>query len=172
MATDAEGRMKRIPAEFVIEEGRALARLGDGGWAPVVRAGLRDGRLPDELLDALDRLVRAWNPPARWITTVPSARHPGIVDDLAQRLATSLGIAFVALLERTGERPPQREMSNSVLQAANVRGAFRVAGQPPPEAGLLLDDTRLSGWTLAMTGGQLRRRGAGPVFPLALATAF
>jgi ATP-dependent DNA helicase RecQ len=31
---------------------------------------------------------------------------------------------------------------------------------------------RLSGWTLAMVGGQLRRRGSGPVFPLALATAF
>jgi ATP-dependent DNA helicase RecQ len=47
-----------------------------------------------------------------------------------------------------------------------------VAGDPSPEGCLLLDDTRLSGWTLAMTGGQLRQRGAGRVFPLALATAF
>jgi ATP-dependent DNA helicase RecQ len=37
---------------------------------------------------------------------------------------------------------------------------------------LLIDDRRFSGWTLAMVGGQLRRRGAGPVFPLVLATAF
>jgi ATP-dependent DNA helicase RecQ len=172
MAPDAEGRMKRIPAEYVVEEGRALARLGDGGWAPVVQAGLREGRFSGELLDAVDRLVRAWNPPVGWITTVPSVRHPGGVDDLAQRLAGTLGIPYVALLERTGDRPPQREMSNSAMQAANVRGAFRVAGDPPADGCLLLDDTRLSGWTLAMTGGQLRRRGSGPVFPLALATAF
>ncbi len=172
MAPDPEGRMRKIPAELVVEEGRALARLGDGGWASVVRAGLDAGRFDDELLDAVDRLVRTWNPPARFITTVPSAHHPGVVDDLAERLSGTLGIPFLALLERTGERPRQREMSNAALQAANVRGAFRVIGEPPPEGGLLLDDVRLSGWTLAMTGGQLLRRGAGAIFPLVLATAF
>ncbi|MGI8729022.1 MAG: RecQ family ATP-dependent DNA helicase [Solirubrobacteraceae bacterium] len=172
MAPDAEGRMRKIAPELVCEEGRALARLGDGGWAPLVRAGLDEGRFPDELLDAVDRLVRAWNPPVRWIAAVPSQRHSGVVDDLAARLARSLGIELVSLLARTGERPPQREMANAALQAANVRGAFRVSGQPPPDACLLLDDVRLSGWTLAMVGGQLRGRGSGPVFPLALATAF
>ncbi len=172
MAPGADGRMTKIPAELVLEEGRALARLGDGGWAPVVRAGLCEGRFSDELLDALDRLVRSWNPPVRFVAAVPSARHPGVVDDLARRLAAALGIAHVALIERAGDRPPQREMANAAAQAANVRGAFRVSAEPPQEPGLLLDDTRLSGWTLAMVGGQLRRRGSGPIFPLALATAF
>ncbi len=172
MAPDADGRMRKIPAEVVVEEGRALARLGDGGWAPVVRAGLREGAFSDELLDAVDRLVRSWSPPVRYIAAVPSARHPGVVEDLARRLSATLGIPFADLLERTGERPPQREMSNAAQQAANVRGAFRVTADPPPEPCLLLDDARLSGWTLAMIGGQLRRRGSGPVYPLALATAF
>ncbi len=172
MAPDPEGRMRKIPAEFVVEEGRALARIGDGGWAPVVQAGLREGAFSAELLDAVDRLVRAWNPPVSTITTVPSARHPGVVEDLARRLSQTLGISYVPLLQRTVDRPSQREMSNAALQAANVRGAFRVSGEPPPEGCLLLDDLRLSGWTLAMTGGQLRQRGAGAVFPLALATAF
>ena len=63
-------------------------------------------------------------------------------------------------------------MSNAAQQAANVRGAFRITAEPPPEGCLLVDDVRLSGWTLAMAGGQLRRRGSGPVYPLALATAF
>jgi ATP-dependent DNA helicase RecQ len=63
-------------------------------------------------------------------------------------------------------------MSNAAQQAANVRGAFRIVADPPGEPCLLVDDVRLSGWTLAMVGGQLRRRGSGPVFPLALATAF
>jgi ATP-dependent DNA helicase RecQ len=172
MAPDAGGRMRRIPAEFVVEEGRALARLGDGGWAPVVQAGLQEGRFCDELLDAVDRLVRAWNPPLSYIAAVPSARRPGVVDDLARRLSQTLGIPFMALLERVAQRPPQREMANAALQAANVRGAFRVTGRPPPGSCLLLDDLRLSGWTLAMVGGQLRQRGAGAVFPLALVTAF
>ena len=172
MAPDAEGRMRKIPAEYVVEEGRALARLGDGGWASVVQAGLREGRLPDELLDAVDRLVRSWNPPISYIAAVPSASHPGVVDDLARRLSLTLGVAHLPLLERVAQRPPQREMSNAALQAANVRGAFAVTSDPPPESCLLLDDLRLSGWTLAMAGGQLRRRGAGAVFPLALATAF
>jgi ATP-dependent DNA helicase RecQ len=35
-----------------------------------------------------------------------------------------------------------------------------------------VDDVRFSGWTLAMVAGQLRRRGSGPVHPLALSTAF
>jgi ATP-dependent DNA helicase RecQ len=31
---------------------------------------------------------------------------------------------------------------------------------------------RFSGWTLAVLAGQLRRRGAAAVYPLALSTAF
>jgi ATP-dependent DNA helicase RecQ len=172
MAPGADGRMRKIPAELAAEEGRALARLGDGGWDPLVQAGLRGGRLADELVDAVQRLVQAWKPPVRYVAAVPSQRHPGVVDDFARRLAGALGLPFVALLQRTGERPPQREMSNAAQQAANVRGAFRITAAPPAEPCLLVDDVRLSGWTLAMVGGQLRRRGSGPVFPLALATAF
>jgi ATP-dependent DNA helicase RecQ len=81
-------------------------------------------------------------------------------------------LEFAPLLERAADRPPQREMANSAQQVANVRGAFRVRGEPPAGAGLLVDDIRFSGWTLAMTAGQLRRRGAEAIHPLALATAF
>jgi ATP-dependent DNA helicase RecQ len=91
------------------------------------------------------------------------------VHDTARRLAAELGVVHVALVQRTEPRPPQREMANAVQQTANVRGAFAVA-PPPPGRGVLLDDRRLSGWTLAMVGGQLRRAGAEAVVPLALAT--
>jgi ATP-dependent DNA helicase RecQ len=63
-------------------------------------------------------------------------------------------------------------MANSAQQVANVRGAFRVVDAPPPGPGLLVDDVRFSGWTLAMLAGQLRRRGAPAVYPLALTSAF
>jgi ATP-dependent DNA helicase RecQ len=61
-------------------------------------------------------------------------------------------------------------MANAAQQAANVRGAFRVVEPPPAGVGVLLDDRRTSGWTLAMVGGQLRKAGASAIVPLALAT--
>jgi len=79
-------------------------------------------------------------------------------------------VSAVALLARAEARPPQREMANAVQQVANVRGAFTVLGPPPPGTGILLDDRRISGWTLAMAGGQLRMAGAQRVVPTVLAT--
>jgi ATP-dependent DNA helicase RecQ len=94
------------------------------------------------------------------------------VPDFAERLARAVGLPYVDAVERTGERPPQREMANSQQQVANVRGAFRINGPLPEGACLLVDDLRFSGWTLAMLAGQLRRNGVPAVYPLALATAF
>ena len=105
-----------------------------------------------------------------WVTTVPSARLGGVVPDLAERVAAELGVDYLGLVARSVDRPPQREMANAFQQAANVRGAFTVTATPPAGAGVLLDDRRLSGWTIAMVGGQLRRAGAEAVVPLTLAT--
>jgi ATP-dependent DNA helicase RecQ len=172
MSPDADGRMRKIPADVQVAEGRALARIGDGGWDPLVREGGRGGRFDDELVRATAALVRDWSPPVTWVAAVPSERSGELVADFARRLAAALGLRFEAIVERAAERPSQREMANAVQQVANVRGAFAVTGDPPPGACLLVDDLRFSGWTQAMVGGQLRRRGSGPVYPLVLATAF
>jgi ATP-dependent DNA helicase RecQ len=164
---------KRIPPELQLEEGRALGRAGDGGWDPLVRAGRRGGRFDDELVAGCVSLVQRWSPqPApRWVSAVPSQRSGDLVPALARRLADALGLPYVDLLQRTGSNPPQREMANSAQQVANVRGQFAVTERPPSEPGLLVDDTRYSGWTLATVGAQLRMAGAGPVHPLVLALA-
>jgi ATP-dependent DNA helicase RecQ len=94
------------------------------------------------------------------------------VPDFARRLAEALGLPFAPVLERIADRPPQREMANSAQQVANVRGAFAVTAELPNGPCLLVDDVRFSGWTLAMLAGQLRRRGAPAVYPLALTSAF
>jgi ATP-dependent DNA helicase RecQ len=172
MAPDDDGRMRKIPDDVRAEEGRALARLGDGGWDPEVQAGLKRGRLGDELVEAAAEAVRTWGPPLEWVAAVPSRRSGELVPDFARRLAAALGLAFAPVLDRIGDGPPQREMANSAQQVANVRGQFAVVGAPPAGPGLLVDDVRFSGWTLAMVAGQLRRRGAGPVYPLALSSAF
>jgi ATP-dependent DNA helicase RecQ len=178
MSPGADGKMRKIAAELQLAEGRALARIGDGGWDPLVQSGRREGRFDDELVRAAAALVRDWQPPATWVAAVPSLRTGELVPDFARRLAAELGLAFAPVLERVDvppsmrTRPSQREMANSAQQVANVRGAFAVSGEPPPGPCLLVDDLRLSGWTQAMVGGQLRMRGSGPVFPLVLATAF
>jgi len=168
---DEPGR--KIPPEVQVEEGRALARAGDGGWDGLVRAGRREGRFDDDLVTACADLVRRWRPdpgPA-WVTAVPSKRSGELVPDFAARLAEALGLPFTMVLERVGDNPPQREMANSAQQVANVRSEFRVSGSPPDGPVLLVDDVRYSGWTLAMVGGQLRKKGAGPVHPLVLSLA-
>ncbi|MCW3003948.1 MAG: ATP-dependent helicase, RecQ family [Conexibacter sp.] len=172
MAPDADGRMKKVPEHVRAQEGRALARLGDGGWDPLVQAGRSAGRFDDELVAAAAESVRSWNVPIGWVTAVPSQRSGGLVPEFAQRLAGALGLPFAAALARVADRPPQREMANAAQQVANVRGAFGIGGTVQPEPVLLVDDIRFSGWTLAMIAGQLRQKGAGPVFPFALATAF
>jgi len=163
---------KRLGEDLLIEEGRALARSGDGGWDPLVRRGLRGRRFDDELVEACAELVRRWSPapPPRWVAAVPSRREGDPVSDFAARLAPAIGLPFVAALRRTGTNPPQREMSNSAQQVDNVRGQFRVVA-PLDGPGLLVDDLRLSGWTLAMVGAQLRTTGADRVHPLVLSLA-
>jgi ATP-dependent DNA helicase RecQ len=172
MAPSEDGAMRKIPDDVRAEEGRALARLGDGGWDPLVQAGRRAGRFDDELVGAAAEAVRGWGAPVAWVTAVPSHRSGSLVPDFAARLAAALGLPYAEALERLGDGPPQREMANSAQQVANVRGQFAAAGELPPGACLLVDDVRFSGWTLAMLAGQLRRRGAPAVYPLALTTAF
>ncbi len=162
MAPDAEGKMRKIPEDAQASEGRALARFGDGGWDPVAQ---RDP-LDDELLDATAELVRTWGVRVEWVAAVPP--HA----ELGRRIAARLGLPFADVLARVEPRPPQREMANAATQAANVRGAFAVTGEVPASAGLLVDDTRQSGWTLAMVAGQLRRRGAAAVHPLVLRSSY
>jgi ATP-dependent DNA helicase RecQ len=170
MAPDASGSMRKIPEDVRVEPGWALARFGDGGWWPAVQRGLRGEGFEDEVVAALADAVRAER--VSWLTCVPSTRVGSVLEALAAQVASALGVPLVTLVQRAEPRPPQAEMANAVQQAANVRGAFRVTERPPPGTGVLLDDRRGSGWTLAMVGGQLRKAGAERVIPLALATAF
>jgi ATP-dependent DNA helicase RecQ len=163
-----EVEAKKIPEEVRVDPGWSLARFGDGGWWPAVSRGLEAGELEADVVKALADVVRTTG--AGWITSVPSTTHGDTIVQLGERVATELGVPYLELVERREARPPQREMANAVQQAANVRGAFRVTGTPPAGTGVLLDDRRHSGWTLAMVGGLLRRAGAPRVVPLVLGT--
>ena len=74
MAPGPDGAMRKLPDDVRAEEGRALARLGDGGWDPLVQAGRRAGRFDDELVAAAAEAVRGWGAPVAWVAPVPSHR--------------------------------------------------------------------------------------------------
>jgi ATP-dependent DNA helicase RecQ len=139
-----------------------------------VRAGKLDvGRFDDRLVDALAALVGEWSPDPEpeWVTCVPSTRYPELVVDLAQRLASALGLPFEPVLSRIDERPPQREQRNSAHQQFNVEGAFAVTGTLLGGPVLLVDDLVDSGWTMTETGRILRSAGVRHVHPVALASS-
>ena len=160
----------KIPPELQLAEGRALCVRGDGGWGQVLR-GAGDA-LPDELLDALEKLVRRWQPDATWLATVPSDRKGALLTDVARRLGERLDLPVLDALVRTRHADSQRGMQNSSQQLRNVLGAFAVDGPVPDGGVLLLDDLVDSRWTVTVAGMALRDAGSGVVHPLALAKAF
>ena len=165
----------RIPEAFVANPGRALCIWGDAGWGGLVARGkYRDGKFADELVLACLELIAQWSPqPAPvWVTCVPSRRHPGLVPNFAERLATRMGLPFHRVLEKTEDRPEQKSMANSTQQARNVDGSLAIGGEPLPEGPVLLvDDMVDSRWTMTAAAWMLRSNRSGEVWPLALAFA-
>ena len=163
-----------IAEEHRTEEGRALCLWGDGGWGQLVRAGKQEiGRFDDELVDACVRLVSRWSPDPRpdWVTCIPSLRHPDLVPDFAQRLASRLGLPFLPGLKQTRHRPQQKSMANSAHQARNLDGSLAVPLDSLPAAPVLLvDDVVGSGWSFTVAAWLLREHGSGEVWPLALSS--
>ncbi len=163
---------QRIPIEYRLEEGRALCRWGDGGWSELVKHGKQvDRQFGQVLVDALADLVFGWCPRTspEWVTWVPSLNHPGLVADLARRLAATLGVPAVDAVTKTRHTEPQKLMQNSAQQLGNVKDAFEVSALIPGGPVLLVDDIVDSRWTLTYVGFLLRQAGSGPVMPLALA---
>jgi len=163
----------RISVAQQVEPGRALSFWGDGGWGRTVKEQKPAGRFDDDLVAALVRLVHDWSPEPRptWLAFVPSLRAPSLVRELAERVATGIGLPLVDVVRKVRDTTPQQEMENSAQQHANVAGAFTVDGPVPDGPVLLLDDVVDSRWTVTEVGACLRQTGSGPVFPLALAQA-
>ena len=162
-----------IPAQLRGEEGRVLSRWGEPVWGELVSCGKAQGHFDDELVDASVDLIRnRWGAVASvaWVTCIPSSRHPNLVPDFAARLATALGVPFRAVIQKSRETEPQKNMENRFHQCHNLDGAFTIR----PEAGtdeavLLIDDVVDSAWTLTLAAALLRQTGTAAVYPFALA---
>ena len=111
------------------------------------------------------------SPAPAWVTAVPSRRTGDLVPDLARRLAAALELPYVDAA-RAGRRQPAPARDGELRPAGGQRPrAVPVAGAATGGPGLLVDDLRYSGWTLATVGAQLRKKGAGPLHPLVLSLA-
>lgn len=162
-----------IPEDSRPEIGRALCLWGDPGWGEMVRAGKQvHFRFSEDLVEGALRLIREWNPvpSPEWVTCVPSLQHSNLVPDFARRLARRLGVPFVNVLMKTEDRPPQKDMQNSVQQARNVDGSLKVVEEQMRTGPVLLvDDMVDSRWTLTIASWLLRSNGCAKVWPFVLA---
>ncbi|WP_214412496.1 RecQ family ATP-dependent DNA helicase [Sphaerisporangium fuscum] len=169
------GLSGRIRPEIAAEPGRALGRLTDIGWGTTLRRLLAedtpDGPVPDEVFDAVVRVLSSW----RWaerpvsVVTVPSATRPALVTSLGERLAAIGRLRYLgSLTYRQGPPGHQHNSAQRVraLQATLAPPLADVSGGPV----LLVDDRVDTGWTMTIGASVLRGAGAPAVLPLALAT--
>jgi ATP-dependent DNA helicase RecQ len=169
----------RIPAAAMAEAGRALGRLTDIGWGNRLREllaeGAPDGPVPDEVFDAVVKVLTAWDWAERpvGVVGVGSRTRPKLVGDLAQRIA---GIGRLPYLgEIAAQGPPVARQHNSAQRLRSVAAALvlpedlraAVSGVDGPV--LLVDDRIESGWTMTVAAGLLRAAGVPAVLPLVLA---
>lgn len=159
------------------DTGRALCRVDDAGWWPVVADAFASGRPTDELIEGLVATLARWQWIARpsWITWVPSAARGQLLEDTARRLGEVGKLPVHEVLRRTFQAPPQARTQNSAHRLRNVWGAFEVEQAALPAASvrcnpvLVLDDTLDSGWTMTVVAHQLLASGTAAVLPLVLA---
>lgn len=157
--------------QHAVEVGRCLTRWGDPGLARQVQLGKYEhDRFDDELVEEMVELIEGWHPEPSptWITWVSPSSGSMLVADFATRLGNSLGLPVVQSLVRVEKRLKQKTMENSCQQARNVVGAFEVVSVEEGPV-FLIDDMVDSRWTFTVLGSQLRSKGSGEVYPVALA---
>jgi ATP-dependent DNA helicase RecQ len=176
LGIDAAGK---IPPGLSAEPGRALGRLTDLGWGPRLRAVLAsaepDGPVPEDLVEAVVKVLAAWNWPQRpaCVVTLPSRTRPELIASLGQRVADIGQIPYLGALEHVGG--PQAEHYNSAQRLSALWLKFAVPGplrDAVSQTGgplLLVDDRIDTGWTMTVAARLLREAGAPAVLPLVLA---
>jgi ATP-dependent DNA helicase RecQ len=177
----------KIAKQRQCQPGRALARLGDGGWDAAVTALLtlaRNGdpvQISDEMLHACAGVLKRWDWQTRptWICPMPSRRSAAAIDAIAEALG-AIGKLPVhrALVATVSDLAPadafQATQANSAHQVSNVWHRLGVDRAALPEASvlggpvLLVDDEVDSRWTMTVAAHHLAKAGTGPVLPFAL----
>ncbi|NYH51163.1 MULTISPECIES: RecQ family ATP-dependent DNA helicase [Nocardiopsis] len=183
LGVDLSGKIKE---ELRAGEGRALGRLTDIGWGNELRrvlaADAPDAPVDERVVQGVVRVLASWGWERRpvGVVVMPSLTRPGMITDLASRLARLGRLTPVGALEYgTGQGPGPRR-HNSAMRLEQVYSALaageELAGrmaelqERTPGPVLLVDDFVDTGWSLTVGAALLRRAGAPEVLPLTLAT--
>ena len=172
----------KIADDERVAAGRAIGRLSDIGWGPLLRSVLHehaeDRGLPDELLNAAIEVLRTWGWEQRpvAVAAVPSTTRPMLVSTLGQRLAAVGRLHWLGPLVRSDAGEPPASRTNSAQRVRALHDLFGVSDaltdalrRMDAPVVLLVDDRVDTGWTMALAGRALRRAGAAQVLPFALA---
>jgi ATP-dependent DNA helicase RecQ len=170
----------RIAADLMAEPGRALGRLTDIGWGNRLRdllaAETPDGPVPDDVVDAVVKVLAAWGWSERpaAVVTIGSRSRPQLVGSLAGRVSQLGRLPLLGEIAPVGPRPARQHNSagrlRSLWTAFAVPDELRAALPRAPGPVLLIDDRVETGWTMTVGAKLLREAGAPAVLPLALAT--
>jgi ATP-dependent DNA helicase RecQ len=173
----------KIPAAVLAEPGRALGRPTDLGWGPRLRAllaaGAPDGEVPEDVVEAVVKVLAAWDWAQRpgGVVTMASRSRPRLIESLGRQVA---GIGRMPYLGAVGYAPrdgPARAAAAQHNSAQRLRALWQALAVPGPVAGavaglgapvLLVDDRIETGWTMTVGARLLRQAGAVGVLPLAL----
>jgi ATP-dependent DNA helicase RecQ len=167
----------RIKPEAQARWGRALCRVGDGGWGPMIDQVLAGDRvLHEDMIRAVAGVLKRWEWDERpgWICPIPSRRRQPLLDRLCSGLGQLGKLPVHHALVRVEDGGFQADQANSAHQVANVWGRFQVDPSQLPEGRLLdgpvllVDDECDSRWTLTVATHLLHEAGTGPVLPLVL----
>jgi ATP-dependent DNA helicase RecQ len=169
----------KIAADQQADPGRALGRLTDIGWGNRLRQmfaeGAADGPVPDEVFDAVVKVLAAWGWTERpaGVVTIGSRSRPQLVGSLGHRIAEIGRLPYLG--EIVSQGPPVARQHNSAQRLRSVGQSLIVpdeVGEAVAAAGgpiLLVDDRIDTGWTMTVAARLLRQAGAAAALPLVLA---
>jgi len=155
--------------------GRALARLTDLGWGGALREafapGAVDAPASPAMIAACVRVLADWGWESRpaAIVSVPSRRHPLLVESIAQGLSAAGRLPYLGAMSLENGGPTGEAGGNSAYRLAGVWDRFGSPELPEGQPVLLVDDLVDSRWTITVAGRALRRAGASAVLPFVLA---
>ena len=163
------GRRGRIAA---LTPGRALLFADAPAWRGAARSVAGpDGLLDEETIAGIIAVLSAWRP--KWserpvaVVPMPSRRHPMLVMNLAERIASVGKLDLIDALQVGGRAPEPQAASKAKVEqlfaSLTVRQGVKIPSTGPL---LLIDDTYRSGWTMTVASTLLKEAGAKAVMPL------
>jgi len=169
-----EGFSPSIEKRSMHQAGWSLSYHSKTSIGQLVRASKYEeaGPFPKSLVSRAVDVVRTRYPleTIDGIVSLPPTRSGILVETFARQVADLLGLKYLSVLTKVRQTQEQKNLTNRVQKADNVKNAF-VVHFPEQVAGrtlLLIDDIYDSGYMLREVGLTLMLAGAQAVYPLTI----